>query len=360
MKRILLSFVATFLAAFFISTISGQFNVYAQGGDAKLNEPKPAPKGGAKTPPVKTPAPATAAPAVTPTLAFDQESKGRLDPRASEKDAGNLVEEHILNAKSEDLLTFQIQSAETNLSLQIRDKDKNQIAVVKDTATGDFKVNSPNGGLPADGEYRVRVVGTAGKTAVPFSLKVVRVGLTPNVYNERFNQIILNYRESDPASVDETLAKLEELTKADSSKAGAFEFLGILYLYNKPDIVKAEQVMDQAIKLNGAAVVRITYDNQWRRMAKLRSGKFGWEDQRTGWLRIRPGQVDVTDPSNKTLATVSGSQIKEISKILTASSNLITVTGDRRQFIFEPGSGKQEEADLVIKLVQTHVMKRTN
>lgn len=334
---------------------SANLKIYAQSGTGELpgTKPTPTPKGGAK------PSARPAAP-VTPTLEFDQESKGRLDPRNSEKEGGNLVEDHILNAKSEDLLFFQLRSAETNLSLQIRDKDKNEVAVSKDAATGDFKINTPNGGLPADGEYRVRVVGTAGRTAVPFSLKVVRVGLTPNVYNQRFNQIVLNFRESDPASVDETLTKLEELTKDDSSKAGAFELLGIVYLYNKPDIAKAEQAMDQAIKLNGAAVVKITYDGQWRRMAKLRGGKFGWEDPRIGWLRIRPGQVDLTDPSNKILATVTGAQIKELSKILTASSNLITVTGERRQFIFEPGSGKQEEADLVIKLVQTHVMKRTN
>lgn len=355
MKRRLLSIPAIFLAVFFASPISGQFDVYAQGGDARLNDPKPTPtpKGGTKT---------TGRPAVpvTPTLAFDQEAKGKLDPRGSEKEGGNLVEDHILNAKSEDLLVFQLQSADTNLNLQIRDKDKNEVAVSKDAKTGEFKINAPNGGLPADGEYRVRVVGATSRTAVPFSLKVVRVGLTPNVYNERFNQIVLNYRESDPASVDETLAKLEELTKADSSKAGAFEFLGIMYLYNKYDIAKAEQAMDQAIKLNGAAVVKISFDGQFRRMAKLRSGKLGWEDSRTGWLRIRPGQVEVTDPSNKVLATVAGAQIKELSKILTANSNLITVTGERRQFIFEPGSGKQEEADLVIKLVQTHVMKRTN
>jgi hypothetical protein len=89
-------------------------------------------------------------------------------------------------------------------------------------------------------------------------------------------------------------------------------------------------------------------------------GKTGWEEARTGWLRIRPGQVEITDPSNRILATVAGTQVKELSKILTASSNLINVTGERRQFVFEPGSGTQQEADLVIKLIQTHVMKRTN
>ncbi|MEK7830332.1 MAG: hypothetical protein AAB401_04555, partial [Acidobacteriota bacterium] len=223
------------VALILFSLFSANANVYAQSGSGELPgaKPTPTPKAGAKTPAKP------AAPPVTPTLTFDQESKGRLDPRASEKEGGNLVEDHILNARSEDLLTFQLQSADTNLSLQIRDKDKNEVAVTKDSTTGDFKIKSPNGGLPADGEYRVRVVATIGKTAVPFSLKVVRVGLTPNVYSERINQIVINYRESDPVSVDETLAKLEELTKADSSKPGAFELLGIIYLYNKPDIAKA-------------------------------------------------------------------------------------------------------------------------
>ena len=344
------------VAAAALILLSPFSELYAQSGTGELpgTKPTPTPKPGAK-------APARPAAPVTPTLVFDQEVKGRIDPRGSEKAlGGGLFEDHILNAKSEDLLTFQLQSANTNLGLQILDKDKTEIAVAKDQAAGVFKINTPNGGLPADGEYRVRVVGAAGKSAVPFSLKVVRVGLTPNVYNERFNQIVLNYRETDAASADETLAKLEELAKADGSKPGAFEFIGIISLYNKNDVAKAEQAMDQAIRLNGAAVVKISYDGQWRRMARLRSGKFGWGDARTGWLRIRPGQVEVTDPSNKILATVTGAQIKELSKILTASSNLITVTGERRQFVFEPGSGTQAEADLVIKLVQTHVMKRTN
>ncbi len=138
--------------------------------------------------------------------------------------------------------------------------------------------------------------------------------------------------------------------------------LGIIYLYNKHDAEKAGQAMERAIKLNGAAVVKISYDSQWRRMAKLKSGNFGWEDARTGWLRIRPGQVALTDPSNKTLASLNGTQIKELSKILTATSNLVTVTADnpRKPLVFAPGSGQQAEADLVIKLIQNYVMGKTN
>jgi len=230
-------------------------------------------------------------------------------------------------------------------------------------ASGEFKINSPTGALPADGEYRVRVTGAAGgKSAVPYSLRVNRLGLAGNIYNERFNQIVINFRETDPASVDETLTKLEELAKDDSGKAGAFEMLGIIYLYNKRAFDKAEAAMQQAIKLNGAAVVKISYHSQWRRMVKLKSGSFGFEDARTGWLRIRPGQVALTDPANKTLASLTGAQIKELSKILTATNNLVTVTADnpRKPFIFAPGSGQQAEADLVIKLIQHYVMGKAN
>jgi len=349
------------MLAVFLAPSNKSFKVQAQGGDARL-KPDVKPKSAPKTDPKGgKPAAAPATP-VTPTLAFNQESKGRLDPRTSEKGTGGvLFDEFLLNARSADLLTFQVQGEGPPLGLQILDKENKEVAVSKDATSGDFKINTATGGLPADGEYRVRVTGAAvGKTAVPYSLRVNRLGLAGNLYNERFNQIVINFRETDPASVDETLARLEELAKDDAGKAGAFEMLGIIYLYNKRDFDKAEIAMEQAIKLNGAAVVKISYDGQWRRMAKLKSGGYGWQDARTGWLRIRPGQVTLTDPSNKTLASLTGAQIKELSKILTATHNLVTVTGDdpRKPFIFAPGSGQQAEADLVIKLIQNYVMKR--
>jgi len=338
---------------------------YAQSGSGELPtvKPKPAPKSGTK---VVKPALPPAPPAlVVPTLAFNQESKGRLDPRTSEKaSGGNLFDEFILNAKSDEVLTFRLQSESAALSLQLLDKDKKEIPLAKDAAVGnEFKIKTQTGALPSDGEYRVRVTGAASReTAIPYSLKVNRLGLTASAYNERFNQTVINFRETDPASVDETLAKLEELVNDDSTKAGGFEMLGILYLYNKHDFQKADAAMEQAIKLNGAAVVKISYDSQWRRMAKLKSGSYGWEDARTGWLRIRPGQVALTDPANKTLATLTAAQIKELSKILTATNNLVTITADnpRKPFIFSPGSGQQAEADLVIKLIQNYVMGKTH
>jgi hypothetical protein len=341
--------------------------VRAQGGDAKLTpapKPTPAPKGVKSAKNTPPPAP-PAAPPMNRTLTFGEETKGQLDPKTSDKGAtGGYFEELTLNAKSDDLLTFKIESESPSLSLQVLDKDKAEVALARD-ASGGFKVNSQTGGLPADGEYRVRVSGMiAGKNAIPFKLKVDRLGLTPAAYGERFQKIFAGYQghESDAAAVEEAVTKLEELGKDDATRPTTFEMLGIIYLYNRKDVEKAEQAMSQAIKANGAAVVKITYDNQWRRMVKLKSGEFGFEDSRTGWLRIRPGQLQLTDAGNKTLANLTGPQIKEMSKIVTAANNLVTVTADnpRKPFIFAPASLQQAEADLVIKLIQNYVMGKTN
>lgn len=351
MKRQLFS-CAVLSVLILFAPFNASFKVYGQGGDGKLTpdpKPTPTPKGGKGAKP--------AAP-VTPTLSFNEEEKGRFDPRAAEK-----FEEFLLAAKSSDWLTFKLTSENPALNLQLFDKDKTEIPLSKDAASGEFKVATASGALPADGEYRVRVTGPGtGRTAIPFTLKANRLGLLTSVYNERFQKIVLNYREEDQAAADEAVNKLEELVKEDANRASTFEMLGIIYLYNKHDYEKAEQAMAQAIKLNGAAVVKITYDAQWRRVAKLRTGKFGWEEARTGWLRIRPGQLVLTDPSNKSLASLNGQQIRELSKIVTATSYMVSITAEnmRRPFIFAPASLQSAEADLVVKLIQNHVMGKTN
>jgi len=358
MKRQLITHIAVLSALILFSSLK----VYAQSGTGELPGTKPAPAPSAKG--AKRPSPATPASApVTPTLTFGGETKWKLDPKTSDKGAaGSFFEDMILNATSADWLTFRVESENPSLGLQILDKDNAEVAVAKDSS-GNFKINTQTGGLPVDGEYRVRVSGAvSGKNAVPFTVKVTRLGLTPAAYSERLQKIRVNYGESDPALIDEALAKLEELGKDDSNRPTTFEMLGIIYLYNRKDFEKAEQAMTQAIKANGAAVVKIAFDTQWRRMAKLRSGDFGFEDARTGWLRIRPGQLTLTDLSNKPLASLNGQQIKEMSKILTAANSMVTITTDnaRRPFIFAPGSMLPAEADLVIRLIQNHVMGKTN
>ncbi len=361
MKRQLVPHIAVLSVLILFSSLNASFKVYAQSGTGELpgTKPTPTPKGG--RPPARPGTPAHATP-VTPTLAFGEEMKGKLDPRASEKGpAGTVFEEYILNAKSEDLLTFRIESENPLLGLQILDKDKAEVPVA--SSSGEFKINTQTGGVPADGEYIVRVTGAvSGRNAVPFTLKVTRVGLTPAAYGERFQKIYAGYNETDQASADETLTKLEELAKDDASRPTTFEMLGIIYLYNRHDAEKAEQAMEQAINLNGAAVVKIAFDARWRRVAKLRTGDFGFQEARIGWLRIRPGQLTLTDLSNKTLGSLNGQQIKEMSKIVTATNNMISITAMnvRTPYIFAPGSMQQAEADLVVRLIQKHVMGKTN
>jgi hypothetical protein len=339
--------------------------IYAQSGTGELPgaKPNPTPKPATRAPrPAAPAAPAAAAP-VSYTLTVGEERKSKLDPKSSEKNAtGSLYEELILNAKSEDLLSFNLETGNPSVGLQILDKDNAEVALARNPS-GDFKINTPTGGLPADGEYRVRVTGQAiGRTAVPFTIKVNRIGLTTIAHAERFQKIYANYRESDPASVEETVAKLEELGRDDTSRPGTFQMLGLVYLYGRKDAGKAEAAMEQAIKANGAAVVKISFDGQWRRMSKLRSGNIGFEDARMGWLRIRPGQLTLSDMSNKPLASLNGIQIKELSKSVTAAYNLVSITADnpRKPFVFAPGSLQLAEADLVIKLIQNHVMGKTN
>src|SRR5215468_1062282 len=338
--------------------------IYAQSGTGELpgSKPTPAPKPAPRIPRSTAPAAPAAAPAPS-TLTFGEERKGKLDPKTSGKGApGSFFEELVLNAKSDDLITFHLESGNQFIGLQILDKGNAEVALAKDPS-GDFKINTSTGGMPADGEYRVRVTGpVSGKNAVPYTLKVNRRGLTAIGYAERFQKIYANYRESDPASVQETVTKLEELGKDDASRPTTFEMLGLVYLYGSKSAEKAEQVMEQAIKANGAAVVKISHDGQWRKMTKLRSGSMGFEDARVGWLRIRPGQLTLTDLSNRPLASLNGLQIKELSKSVTAAYNLVSITADnpRKPYVFAPASTQLAEADLVIKLIQNHVMGKTN
>jgi hypothetical protein len=341
-------------------TFNATLNADAQGGSGQLPgvkpTPTPVPKGGSKVTRSSTPATPE-----NPTIAFNREITGRLDAKSSAKTPnGNLFfEEFIINAKSSDQLTFRIQSDTPGIALQIFDKDKTEIAVAKEFSSGNYRLSTSSGGLPADGEFRLRVTGALmGMASVPFVLTVNHIGLIPTIYNERLQAIQRDYRESDPNSVNETITKLEELSREDSSKPGAFEFLGLLQLYVRRDFAKAGIAMEQAIKTNGAAIVKITFDSQWRRMAKVKSGNYDWEEPRTGWLRIRPGQIALTDLANKPLASLKGTQIKEMAKIMTSTNHLVALTADgvRRPFVFLPGSKDVGEADLVLKLIQTHVM----
>jgi hypothetical protein len=285
------------------------------------------------------------------------ERKGKLDPKTSDKNAdGSFSEVMILNdAKSEDLLTFHIESDNPSLNLQILGKNNVEVEVAKDPS-GDFKINTPTGALPADGDYRVRVTGVlTGRNAVPFKLKVNRL-LTTDAYAKR----LYNIDNDSNAPVEKTVAELEELVKLapdDRYRSVTFGRIGDIH-FKRLDVVKAEAAMDRMIKANGAVRIQISYDNKWRPMAKLRAGDFGFEDKRLGSLRIQAGQLTISDAKDKTLASLNGQQIRELSKTLVATYNLVTITANntRRPYVFGSETMRQAEADLIIKLIQKHVM----
>jgi hypothetical protein len=318
--------------------------IYAQGGGAELG---PTGGKGSKTP-LSGP--------VTPTLHFGVERKGKLDPRTSDKNAsGGFFEEMILkDAKSEDLLSFQIESDNPSLGLQILGKNGAEVAVAKEPS-GNFKISTPTGRLPANGDYRVRVTGVlTGRNAVPFRLEVNRL-LTVVAYAERLREI----DNDSTATVEKKVAVLEELVKLapdDRFRSVTYGRLIDTYLA-RMDVVKAEATMDRMIKANGVIRIQIIFDNKWRPMAKSRAGGFDFADKRVGSLKIQAGQLTISDLRDKTLASLTGQQIGELSNTLVAAYNLVDITDSNKgkRYVFAPETMRQGETDLIIKMIKKHV-----
>jgi hypothetical protein len=289
------------------------------------------------------------------------ERKGKLDPKTSKNESGGFFEEMILRADSEDSLSFSVRSNDPSLRLRIFGKNNSEVELRKDPS-GEFKIATPTGGLPANGDYRVRVTSAlSGRGAVPFTIKVDRLGLTAVAYVERYKKIYANYNDKDPASVDETVAKLERFVKEAPNYPTAFERLGMIYFEIRKDAEKAAWAFDQAIKTGGDARIQIAYDNKWRQLTKSRSGAFGFQDKRLGWLRIYAGRLTLHDATDKQMVALTGLQIAELSKSMVPDNNQVTVTTtNRKSYTFAPESMRQVEADLVVKLIQNHVVGKAN
>jgi hypothetical protein len=211
-------------------------------------------------------------------------------------------------------------------------------------------------------------------TPTPLKLKSVEKksskskfpGLTTVEYNERYRQIYYDYVNSK-ASLDETVNSFETLVKQtsdDATRAPTYQFLGLLYLHGRNDVVNAEAAMERAIKAKGAALVEISFDTKWRQMEKSKGGDYSFENLGRGWIKIESGKLTFTDRTSKPLlydkteASLTGQQIKELSKTNVSAFTLIEIAtyNNRKPYIFAAGSMRQVEADLVIKLIQRHVM----
>jgi hypothetical protein len=198
----------------------------------------------------------------------------------------------------------------------------------------------------------------------PRPIRTKPAGLTTLEYIDRYRQIYEDYKISK-VSLDGTLTGLENLVKQatdDSTRSLTYQFLGLLYLHGRHDAAKAEWAMEQAITANGSAIVEISFDNKWRPM-KSRSGEYDFEDRGRGWLKIENGKLTLTDLNSepllndKTTASLTGQQIKDLSKTLASAFTLVQITAynTRRPYIFATRDKRQDEAELVIKLIKKHV-----
>ena len=336
-------------------------------------KPTPPPKGKpstAKTNPATNPSTATEAkpssltrkPANIPALAFNQPVVASLESQgAGRLPTGHYYHEFTLSAKASDLLAIQFQPDMPVLALRIYDAARAELPIVKDAMTGDFRFDTSTGTVPADGEYRVRIINASEekKPIGAYRLLIVRTGMTGAAYDARLRQISEGFKASEAASVDATIKQLEELIAEDANKPGAYELLGAIYLNHKSDPDKAASQMEQAIKLGGAGLFKVSYDSQWRRPKRSPAG-FIWEDAKTAWLRIQDANLAVADPANpsQSLITVAGAQVVKVERLPILP--VITIQlASRRTLQFSPASKNGAEADLIVRLLQSHVAKKS-
>jgi hypothetical protein len=327
--------------------------------------PKATPRTAANVKPTPTPPvsyrrdPATISP-----ISFNQATAGNLDPQHSGRiTATDYYDEYKLNAGSADLFTIQLQTADPALTVQIYDSNQSGQPILKDPQNSEFRLATPTGTLPGDGEYRVRVLGVIADpkaSAVPYTLNIKRTGLTEEGYMLRLEQIVKAFNSSGGQNADDTILKIEELIAADPNKPKGYETLGVAYLYHRKDLTKAVSTMEKAIRLGGAAMFKVAHDSQWRKPE--RKGEIlEFPDLRTSWLYIRPDQATLIDTTDPQRIYFSGGvkQFKEINRV--GGSALITVRQNGRgtkPFLLLPVTRNAAEAEVIINMIKSYVLKQ--
>ena len=332
---------------------------------------KPAPISGAPVAPIPTPPvkeeprvrTLERKPAQQPPLSFNQQMQAGLDERNSGRNkAGNYFNEYVFNGKPSDLFTLQFQADNPALSLLFYDAAGNELPLTKDMQTGDYKLGTPNGTLPGEGEYRVRILNASeAKLATgSYALKLVRAGMVEAAYVAELEKIARAFKSADPASVELTAKQLEQLAADDPKRPGAFELLGVIYQYHKPSAEKAVYNYEQAIRLGGAAQFKVNYDGQ-SAAPKRRGEMLEWRESKIAWLRLFEGRLLMADPADasKILFSFNGVQMRNVER--SSSSPLITIQGlMRRNYYLAPlaGAAQSDEANLIVRLLQTYVIKK--
>ncbi len=362
------SIVATLL--FVVVGAWSAFPVMGQGGSGRLPgskapKPKPTPKVVREEP--VAPPPSARAPATVPPIAYNQLVTASLDPKtAGQIKAGIYYDDYVLQGSDDEIFTIFLQSPNPGLTVQVYDKDGRGLPTLRDPRSGEFKLDTQGGTLPAAGEYRLRVVGVVTEGSggpIGYTIRLNRTGLTETGYQERLQSIILAFNAPETKNVDDTIAKLERLVDEDASQPGAYELLGVMYLYNRNDATKAAGAMENAIKLKGAAVFRVTHDPVLGRSPRrAKDGQYDWVEARTSWLRIQPDQLALADMTNEQeiIFSLNGSQIREALTSKTGTMTIISIKTPTQSkgYSFSPGTKSQPEADLILKLLRTYVPPR--
>lgn len=346
---------------------------FAQGGSGELpSVPKTAPK--PKTtkgkPPAKPAAPKVVEakePARVERINFNGNTEGKIEASTAGRIPPNVYyQEYSITATDADVFYIQLTSPQPTLKVELIDEKRTEVPLVKDEINGQYRPNTSGGVLVEDGEYRLRVtyMTTSLTSSVPYSLKVVRTGLTSAGYQDRLQKIIQAFNLPGEKKVDATIAQLEQLTQDDPLRPGGFEYLGLLYDQYKQDIVKASASMLQAIKLGGAATFKITHDAKWRRPSRdKKNQELTWTEQRTDWIKISKGQVVVVDSSapDKPLAVFKGGALVEAMRppafpagpVVVLRHSIKTIKPD----ILFVGFKSAAEAEVAIDLIKDHVLK---
>lgn len=355
----------TLLITLLFATLSAR----AQQGSGDLPPPtksKPKTTTPARTRPTATPTPRIPTfrePTSIAEINFNQSIDGGIDGQASGRiPPGTYFNEYLIKLSAIDLFTIQLQSANPSLTVQLTENNRIDIPIIRDQRTGVYKIKNEDGTVAADGTYRVRVmVNASGPPPQPilYKLAVNRTGLTEAGYEARLQQIVSDYRSQKDAV--SALVKLEELTKDDPNRAGAFEYLGVLHLEYGKDLVKATTNMTQALKLGGAALFRVNHDSQWRRPARQGRGanlRFNWPDQRTSWLKVYKDKLVIAElgEEQKELLTLTGAQVQNFGRV--PPSPVVFIKHNNSQFKPDNisfGVPNPLEADLIVDLINDFV-----
>lgn len=322
--------------------------------------PKRTPTPVSKKTPTPTPTPnlpLSREPQTVPPVSFNQSVEGRLDPQTSGRlSQHGYYDEYAFTASSADLFSIKLETNDQNLAVQIFDQNRSGLVLLRNPENV-FTLEPP-GTLPADGDYHVRVVGTLADAKggpVPYTLKINYLGLTKAGYQARLEQIVNHFNQAK--NVDEAVTGLEQLTRANPSEPQAYEYLGLIYA--RKDLAKAASLMEQAIKLGGAAMFEITHDNKWNE-PRGRGENLLWDDPRNRWLQIRPGQLVLVEPGDPKLVPLSldGPRIKEVRRVGASAVITIKPVGPGKPYFFRPTTRNPTESELIINLIKTYVQRK--